>query len=100
MSDKLDNKIRTGRGGKRPGSGRKKGTPNKVTATLKEMILGALDAKGGQKYLEQQADQNPTAFLQLIGKVLPTTLATDPNNPIEIVATITRRIVKTDGNQD
>ena len=99
MSDKVEIKTKPGRGGKRPGSGRKKGTPNKITADLKGMILGALESSGGQKYLEQQAQQNPNAFLQLIGKVLPTTLATDPNNPIEVISTITRRIVK-DGNRD
>jgi len=54
--------------------GRQKGTPNKLSGELKGMILGALDAKGGQAYLERQADENPTAFMTLIGKVLPTTL--------------------------
>lgn len=51
--------------------GRKAGTPNKVTKELKDMILGALDEAGGQKYLQGQADANPTAFLTLLGKVLP-----------------------------
>lgn len=62
--------------------GRKKGTPNKVTGDLKSMILGALDNKGGIKYLEKQAEQNPTAFLTLVGKVLPMTVAGDPNAPL------------------
>jgi len=57
-----------------PGPGRPKGVPNKNTKALKDMILGALDNKGGVEYLEKQADENPTAFLSLIGKVLPTTL--------------------------
>lgn len=51
--------------------GRVKGTPNKLTASLKEMIRGALDAVGGQKYLEEQARENPTAFMTLLGKLLP-----------------------------
>jgi hypothetical protein len=51
--------------------GRKAGTPNKMTADIKAMILGALQAKGGQEYLERCADENPTAFLALVGKVLP-----------------------------
>ena len=63
-------------------AGRKAGTPNKVTAELKDMILGALSAKGGQKYLEMQATKNPTAFLTLVGKVLPMTVAGDPANPL------------------
>ena len=59
------------RGKKTPGSGRPKGAKNKVTVELKTMILNALDAAGGQDYLQRQANDNPTAFLTLIGKVLP-----------------------------
>ena len=57
------------------GKGRPKGTPNKNTAALKDMILGALNNKGGVDYLMKQADENPTAFLTLVGKVLPMTVA-------------------------
>jgi hypothetical protein len=57
-----------------PGPGRPKGMPNKVTADLKSMILKALDDKGGADYLARQADENPTAFLTLVGKVLPMTI--------------------------
>lgn len=64
----------TKRGGKRPGSGRKKGVPNKFTQALKDQILGALDAAGGQDYLARQAEENPGPFMALVGKVLPTTL--------------------------
>ena len=51
--------------------GRKKGVPNKITADLKCMILSALDDVGGKKYMVEQAKENPTAFLTLVGKVLP-----------------------------
>jgi hypothetical protein len=76
--------------GPKPGTvkktgGRKKGTPNKITADIKAMVLGALDAKGGQKYLERQADENPVAFMGLIGKVLPMTVQGDPDAPIKTV---------------
>ena len=53
------------------GMGRKKGVPNKVTGEVKEMVLRALSNVGGEKYLEQQAHENPTAFMTLVGKVLP-----------------------------
>ena len=64
--------------------GRKKGTPNRETKALREMILQALDDQkgGGVGYLKDQALMNPNAFLSLLGKVLPTTLAGDPNNPV------------------
>jgi hypothetical protein len=61
---------KVGAGRKKTG-GRTKGTPNKTTGALKDMILQALSNKGGIKYLEQQADENPTAFMTLVGKVLP-----------------------------
>ena len=68
-----------------PGPGRPKGSTNKATKALKDMILSALDKKGGEEYLMKQADENPTAFLTLIGKVLPTTLAGDKDNPVVMV---------------
>lgn len=77
--------------GKKPGSpktgGRQKGTPNKINADLKAMILGALDKAGGQKYLQAQAEKNPNAFLTLVGKVLPMTVAGDPEHPVSLTVT-------------
>ena len=60
-------------------SGRKKGSINKTTAELKEMILEAANragkdenGKGGTiEYLTAQANTNPAAFMSLLGKVLP-----------------------------
>lgn len=48
-------------------SGRIKGTPNKITAGVKEMILSALDKAGGVDYLYQQSRDNPSAFMTLVG---------------------------------
>ena len=59
------------RGGKRPGSGRKAGTPNKLSGQVKEMVLKALDQAGGVEYLLEQSKNNPTAFLTLVGKIIP-----------------------------
>lgn len=85
--------------GRKPGTpktgGRKKGTPNKVTRQLKEMILTALEEAhddGGIGYLKQQAKDHPSAFLTLVGKVLPMTLAGDPSAPL--VSTVTVQLVR------
>jgi hypothetical protein len=64
-----------GKPGPAPGQrfgGRKKGTPNKVTADIKAMTLAALSAEGGVEYLRQQARENPNAFMSLLGRILPT----------------------------
>lgn len=85
--------ARSNRGSK-PGErrgGRVKGTPNKVTAALKDMILTALDeahVDGAVEYLKQQASANPTAFLTLVGKVLPLQVSGDPDNPLQHVTRI------------
>ena len=56
---------------RRKTGGRKKGTPNKVTAEVKDMVRQALDKAGGVDYLVQQAGENPRAFLTLVGRLLP-----------------------------
>lgn len=78
-----------------PGPGRPKGSQNKTTKALKDMILAALDKKGGIDYLVVQAEENPTAFLTLVGKVLPL----DVNNKHEgqVVAHVVFKGLNADG---
>lgn len=63
----------------------RKGVPNKVNKALKDMILGALHNAGGEEYLTQQAENNPNAFMALVGKVLPVEL----KNQVEGGMTVT-----------
>jgi hypothetical protein len=77
--------------GKKTG-GRVKGTPNRLTASLKDMILSALDDVGGRDYLARQAAESPTAFLALVGKVLPLQVTGDKDNPLAL-SVIERRVV-------
>lgn len=67
------------------GKGRKPGVPNKFTRELKDMILGALAENGGQAYLAEQARENPNAFMTLLGKVLPMTVATPEGSSGKLV---------------
>jgi|SRR6185312_8250758 len=69
---------------KKKTGGRKKGTPNKVSGELKDMIRDALDKAGGVAYLTKQAKAKPVAFLALVGKLLPLTIAGDRKNPLNM----------------
>ena len=84
--------------GSNPGErrgGRQKGTPNKVSAQLKDMVLGALDDVGGRQYLARMSQEQPTAFMALLGRVLPTT----SENRVELVqraAMVDKRVAEAD----
>ena len=60
--------------------------PNKVTADIKAMVLGALDRAGGEEYMLEQARNNPNAFLTLVGKVLPTQITGPNGGPVQVDA--------------
>ena len=68
------------------GKGRVKGTPNKVTREVKEMITQALDKAGGVAYLVRCAKDPKTApaFLTLVGKVLPLQVTGAGGGPLQI----------------
>jgi hypothetical protein len=80
--------------------GRQPGTPNKRTALLKDAILEAAEKAGGKEgmvgYLTKQARENPGPFLALLGKVLPTQIGGDPDNPLPNLITV--RIVEANGD--
>lgn len=52
-------------------TGRKKGTPNKATAAVKEAIIEAFERSGGVDYLVTIAKDDPRTFCTLLGKVIP-----------------------------
>ena len=64
--------------------GRQKGTPNKRTAVLKDMILHTLDKAGGEAYLLQIAEDDPKTFIALLGKVLPLQVTGSKEDPLVI----------------
>lgn len=63
--------------GKKTGGGSRKGKPNKVAKDLRAMIISSLTRVGGEGYLIEQSRINPTAYLTLVGKVLPKDVIVD-----------------------
>lgn len=60
------------RGGKREGSGRKPGVPNKLSTTVKENVIAVFDAIGGIEHMKVWATDNPNNFYNIYAKILPT----------------------------
>jgi hypothetical protein len=71
LNSEKESKKSIGKGGARPGAGRPKGSLDKGNALIREMIVEALGGVGGVDYLQRIAESHPTAFLSLVGKVMP-----------------------------
>jgi hypothetical protein len=91
--------------GQAPGPGRPPGVQNKTTVQLKQAILDALEAAGGEEgsvgYLKRLAIENSSAFAGLVAKVLPSTLAADADSnggPVRI--SFERIVVWPDGRRE
>ena len=81
--------------GKPKTGGRRPGVTNKTTALLKDAIIQAAENVGKGSltaYLERQAEEQPAAFLTLLGKVLPLQVTGDRDNPA-VITTVTHIIV-------
>lgn len=74
------------------GKGRPPGVLNKHTKGTRAMVLAALDAVGGQLYLQRQALANPQTFLALVAKTMPVKVVGDPDQPIEVHVTVSSRL--------
>ena len=75
------------------GKGRPKGSKNKRPRVVQEMVLHALDYAGGVEYLRRQAEENPSAFLALLGKLIPRRVEGDDEKPQRVITTIKHVIV-------
>lgn len=74
------------------GSGRQKGTPNVVSATVKASLQAVYAARGGDDALIAWADENQTEFYKLWGRMLPTEVSGLDGGPVEF-AGLVREVV-------
>lgn len=69
MNEKVEEKSK--RGGKREGSGRKAGVPNKLSSTVKENVIEVFNRIGGVEQMAIWATDNPNQFYNIYAKILP-----------------------------
>jgi len=69
------------RPGERP-VGRQKGTPNALTASIKDAIHNAFEELGGMSYLVHVGRTDPRTFCALLSRLLPTKLANADGSPL------------------
>lgn len=78
------------------GKGRPKGAANKLTKTIKEAIELSFEKVGGADYLARMAEEQPSAYMTLLGKVLPTQVTGEDGGPVKL-HTIRREFVSPKG---
>lgn len=64
--------------------GRVAGTPNKLTADLRQAIQDAFEKAGGAGYLEKVAKKSPAVFCKLLGMTLPKDVKLDVPNGLTL----------------
>ncbi len=65
-----------------------KGTPNRITTAVKDMLLAALDEAGGVAYLREQAHANPSAFLACLRSVIPLQVKTELSGEVAVATRV------------
>lgn len=79
------------------GKGRKKGVPNKITASVKEafeLAFKNLQNKPGAK-LDDWAEANPTDFYKIASKLIPSAVQAEVTGSVDHrITKIVREIVK------
>lgn len=75
------------------GMGRRKGSTNKLTKSVKEAIEAAFQGVGGPEYLMRQAEENPQAFMTLLGKIIPNQIQADVTSGGKSIADVQTAVI-------
>jgi hypothetical protein len=76
--------------GTRP-AGRKKGTPNKTTAAVKNALVKTFVNMGGSRQLTKWAKENPTEFYKIWAKLLPAEVKSTVDGDVSTTVTVIQR---------
>lgn len=69
------------KGQRTKGSGRAKGTPNRITTSVRDAVKEAFDKAGGVKFLEKLAKREPRTFAYLLQKLVPQAIQHEISGP-------------------
>jgi len=73
------------KGDPRPANaGRKKGTKNKITTTIRSALQMSFDDLGAQEYLKKLAIAEPRAYATLLAKAMPTEITGANGAPLVV----------------
>jgi len=78
--------------------GRKKGTPNKVSTSVKESLKSVYDRLGGDEAMLEWARENPEEFYRHWIKMLPTEVKQDVTSSDGTLKPISIQVVGVDDN--
>jgi hypothetical protein len=87
-------------GGKRPGSGRKAGVPNKLSATAKQNVIDVFEQLGGVEHMTKWAQENPNNFYNIYSKIMPTQTEIGGIDGADLPLSIGLRFVEPDTKPD
>lgn len=95
MEEKKEN-----RGGRREGSGRKPGVPNKISSTVKQNVINVFDKIGGEEHMVEWAIENPNQFYNIYAKLMPTQSEIGTIDGQESPLNVTLNFVKPDNDRN
>ncbi len=66
------------------GKGRRKGTPNKITAAFKAAVLRVYEARGGDAAFLTWANKHQTDFYKICARLIPHEVTGEDGGPVEV----------------
>jgi len=87
-------------GGKRDGSGRKAGTPNKISTTVKQNVISVFDDIGGVEAMATWAKDNRSEYYRIYSRLAPVSQEISGADGADLPLSIGLRFVEPDTKPD
>jgi hypothetical protein len=87
-------------GGKRDGSGRKAGTPNKISTTVKQNVISVFDEIGGVEAMATWAKDNRSEYYRIYSRLAPVSQEISGADGADLPLSIGLRFVEPDTKPD